>query len=96
MSTLLAAHDLADHVVQTDAQASGKPTSWRAMAGHVGGYQAIQLGAVLAVSRMGDLRLSWRGILAGSLLSATSHAFIDRRCIRLTRRCTTAASGCRL
>lgn len=79
LPTLYAAHTVADHVVQTDQQAATKATSWRGMAGHVGGYQLTQgiaVGAVLAAS---GLRPTWRGLLAGTLVSAASHAFLDRR-----------------
>lgn len=79
LPTLLVAHNLADHVVQTDHQAANKARRWPAMAGHVGSYQATQLGALLAVSRATGTRLSWRGMLLGGAFSAISHAFLDRR-----------------
>lgn len=79
LPTLLVAHNVADHVVQTDHQAAHKASSWSAMAGHVGGYQATQLGALLAVSRATGTCLSWRGMLLGGAFSAISHAFLDRR-----------------
>lgn len=79
MATLWAAHDLADHVAQTDHQAANKASSWAAMAGHVGTYQATQFGALLAVSRATGTPLSWQGMLAGGAFSAVSHAFLDRR-----------------
>jgi hypothetical protein len=79
LPTLYAAHTVADHVVQTDHQAAAKASSWQAMAGHVGGYQATQAAAVLGVLRATGLRASGRGLLAGMLLSAATHAFLDRR-----------------
>lgn len=79
LPTLLVAHNVADHVVQTDHQAAHKATSWAAMAGHVGGYQALQLGALLAVSRATGTSLSWKRVLVGGAFSAISHAFLDRR-----------------
>jgi hypothetical protein len=79
LPTLLVAHTVADHVAQTDHQATNKATSWSAMAGHVGSYQATQLGALLAVSRATATRLGWRGTLLGGAFSAISHAFLDRR-----------------
>lgn len=75
---LLAAHDLADHVVQTDHQAATKATSWRGMAGHIGGYQATQAVALASLRPMG-VRPSWRRALAGTAISAATHAFLDRR-----------------
>lgn len=75
---LWAAHDLADHVVQTDHQAAGKATSWRYMAGHVAGYgatQALALGAL----RAAGVRFSPGWCLAGLASSLSTHAFLDRR-----------------
>lgn len=79
LPTLLVAHNVADHVVQTDHQAARKAQSWTAMAGHVGSYQATQLGALLAVSRATSTRLTLRGLLLGGAFSAITHAFLDRR-----------------
>lgn len=89
LPTLYAAHTVADHVVQTDAQAARKADSWRAMAGHVGGYQATQAVSVWAVLRATGLRASWRGLLAGWVLSGATHAFLDRRWpVKAALRCT--------
>jgi hypothetical protein len=79
LPTLLAAHTVADHVVQTDHQAASKPTSWRAMGGHVGGYQATQAAAVAAICALTGVRLSRRHAVAGWLLSGITHAVLDRR-----------------
>lgn len=79
LGTLHAAHDLADHVVQTDAQALGKTYDWRAMGGHVGSYHATQVAALVAADRVLGLRLSpWRTAIAVAW-SAGTHAFLDRR-----------------
>lgn len=78
LAVLWAAHDLADHVVQTDHQAARKATSWRAMAGHVGGYHAVQLLALVLLRRAG-VRPSWSRTLAAVAWSAGTHAFLDRR-----------------
>jgi hypothetical protein len=75
---LWAAHDLGDHVVQTDHQAAGKATSWRAMAGHLVGYHATQAAAIAVLRSLG-VRPSWRATAAGIAFSAASHAFLDRR-----------------
>lgn len=78
-AALMTAHDVSDHVIQTDHQAANKAgPGWvgaRAMAGHVGGYTVAQ---VLALRAVGVPLLSWR-TLAGVALSAASHAFLDRR-----------------
>lgn len=79
LPTLLVAHNVADHVVQTDHQALSKADSWRAMAGHVGGYQAVQVLAVEAVLAATGLRCSPWAKLAGALVSAATHAYLDRR-----------------
>lgn len=79
LPTLWAAHNVGDHVVQTDHQAMNKAISWGAMAGHVGGYQVIQALAVESVLTLTGLRGSvWRRV-AGMVVSAGTHAFLDRR-----------------
>lgn len=78
MAALWAAHDLADHVVQTDHQAATKATSWRGMVGHITGYQATQAFAVCALRTLG-VRPSWHRALVCALVSAGTHAFLDRR-----------------
>jgi hypothetical protein len=79
LPTLYAAHTVADHVVQTDHQAANKASSWRAMAGHVGGYQVTQALAVGGVLAATGLRHPGFGVLAGMAFSAATHAFLDRR-----------------
>ena len=78
LAALWAAHDLADHIVQTDHQAAHKATSCPAMAGHVGSYTAVQV-AALAVLRPMGVRPSWRRMAAGVAVSGGTHAFLDRR-----------------
>lgn len=79
LPTLMAAHDLADHVVQTDHQAAGKSTSWCAMAGHVGSYHSVQLAALATLRGLVGIRPSWSRTLAGVAFSAGTHALLDRR-----------------
>jgi hypothetical protein len=79
LPTLLVAHNVADHIVQTDHQAAAKTTSWAAMAGHVGSYQATQAVAVAAVGVLTGQRLRIRDVVLGGLFSAATHAFLDRR-----------------
>ncbi len=69
---LFLGHMLGDWVIQTDKQALAKVTSWRAMASHVLTYHLTM--AVLVVPFWHD-----RWAVLGFLLSALSHAFIDRR-----------------
>lgn len=77
-AALMAAHDVADHVVQTDAQAAGKAQDWAAMAGHISSYQAVQLAAVLMLRRCGVRPRFWR-VLAAAAWSAGTHTLLDRR-----------------
>lgn len=82
LAALWSAHDLADHVVQTDHQAANKARDfeWKApMAGHVGGYTAVQLGALLALRALAGVRPTWGRTAAGVAFSALSHALLDRR-----------------
>lgn len=78
LGALWAAHDLGDHVVQTDHQAATKASSWRGMAGHVGGYTVTQCVALGALHAAG-VRLRPGSALGGLALSAATHAFLDRR-----------------
>jgi hypothetical protein len=78
LAALHAAHDLGDHVVQTDHQAAHKSSDWRAMGSHITGYQITQAVALAALRPLG-VRPSWRRTLAGMAVSAATHAFLDRR-----------------
>jgi hypothetical protein len=79
LPTLWAAHNVGDHIAQTDHEAANKATDWSAMAGHIGSYQSVQTVAAELVLRSTGLRRNrWAG-LAGAVFSAGSHAFIDRR-----------------
>lgn len=79
LPTLWSAHNVGDHVAQTDHQAKHKAHDWRAMTGHIAGYQGAQAVAVSAVSALTGLRCNRWGLLAGTVISAGTHAFIDRR-----------------
>jgi hypothetical protein len=78
-AALLAAHEAGDHVVQTDAQAAGKVTSWRAMAGHVAGYHAAQVAALATADAALGLRLRASRVAVAVAVSAGTHALLDRR-----------------
>lgn len=79
---LFAAHHLADHVIQTDHQAKHKAEpGWvgdRAMAGHLLGYHACMIAALLGLVAAG-VPLTLRGCAAGLVFSAVTHGFLDRR-----------------
>ncbi len=82
-AALMAAHDMGDHVAQTDAQAqlktSGVPGRWYGpMAGHLLTYHATQAAALAALALVG-VRPRWSRTYAGMVFSAGTHAFIDRR-----------------
>lgn len=79
LPTLLVAHNLGDHLAQTDHQAAKKSKSWTAMAGHVGSYQATQAAALAVVAAATGRRLRWQRVLLGGVFSAVTHAFLDRR-----------------
>ena len=78
-AALMAAHDLGDHIVQTDHQAAHKADSWAAMAGHVGGYTGLQVAALVGLRALAGVRPSWRRTAAAVAWSAATHAFLDRR-----------------
>lgn len=82
LATLTAAHNLADHVLQTDHQAGGKAaaTGWVGpMAGHVAGYHAAQVVGLVVADRVLGLGLRPGRVAAAVALSAGTHAFLDRR-----------------
>jgi|SRR5688500_6465586 len=79
LAALWAAYDVTDHIVQTDHQAAHKATSWSAMAGHVGGYTAVQVGVLAALRTLLGVRPSPARLAAGVAFSAATHAFLDRR-----------------
>ena len=81
-AALWAAHDLGDHVVQTDHQAAGKSgrEGWAGpMAGHVGTYIAVQAAGLTALQVLVGVRMSPARLLAGLAWSAGTHALLDRR-----------------
>lgn len=83
LPTLLVAHNLADHWVQTGRQAARKglpgwPGRW-ACADHVVGYTLVTWLAVGVVWWLFDLPLTLPGAIAGQLVSAVTHYWADRR-----------------
>jgi len=80
-AALHAGHQVGDHLAQTDHQAAGKAAAknWAGpMGGHVAGYTACQV-AALAGLRLAGVRLRPGPVAAALVLSAGTHAFIDRR-----------------
>ena len=77
------AHQLGDHVVQTDHQAAAKAgPGWvgvRAMAGHLFTYHLAAGGLLVGTFAVLGLPLTVTGLAAGLALSAVSHGLLDRR-----------------
>lgn len=80
---LYAAHQIADHWIQTDHQANTKGrrdrTGQLACAGHVATYTATTTATTIALNKALNLGLGWKAILAGQAVSAVTHYAIDRR-----------------
>lgn len=83
--TLFAAHQVADHWVQTQRQACDKGMpDWRgrlACLAHVTSYTLTALVALLATAAVTDLPLPAWQTAAGLAISAGSHYVIDRRAL---------------
>jgi hypothetical protein len=83
MATLIAAHQLADHIVQTDTDANGKAGpgwhGWRHLLVHVGTYHATALVMLAVTAAALDVPLTTPGMVAGLGFSAVTHAILDRR-----------------
>jgi hypothetical protein len=81
-AALTASHTVADHLVQTDAQAvaKGRPGAEgrAACAAHVATYTATQAAAVYAAHRVLHLQLRPAAVTAALALSALTHYAIDR------------------
>jgi hypothetical protein len=80
---LVVAHEVGDHVLQTDRQASGKGGAgaaavW-AMTGHLAGYHAVAAVLLVGTFALLGLPLTVIGVLAGLGFSALTHALLDRR-----------------
>ncbi|MGP3737968.1 hypothetical protein ACTWJ9_33195 (plasmid) [Streptomyces sp. GDS52] len=82
-AALAAAHEVADHWVQTDrlAVAKGRPDrdGVIACAEHVITYTATQAVALHAVHRVTGARLSWKRAAVGLAVSAVTHYVADRQ-----------------
>jgi hypothetical protein len=81
-AALYAAHQVGDHLIQTDRAADGKDRpGWAgvcAMAAHVGSYHVACLVALVALGPLG-VALHPLAVLAGLGFSAATHWFIDLR-----------------
>jgi hypothetical protein len=80
---LMVAHQVGDHVLQTDRQAAGKAEPghrwWWPMLGHLAGYHATAAVVVVGTGAVLGLPLTVRGVLAGLAFSAVTHGLLDRR-----------------
>lgn len=83
MVVLMVAHQLGDHVLQTDHQAVTKAgPGWpavRAMTGHLCTYHAVAAILLFGVFALLGLPLTSTGTVAGLAFSAFTHGFLDRR-----------------
>ncbi|WP_174545645.1 hypothetical protein [Nocardiopsis dassonvillei] len=92
LATLTAAHHVGDYLAQTDHQSACKPAasdrgdvvcsegeSWRALAGHIASYHAVQAAGLLVANRALGLKLRPGRVAAGIAVSAATHALVDRR-----------------
>ncbi|GAA2526964.1 DUF3307 domain-containing protein [Winogradskya humida] len=83
VTTLMAAHQIGDHVLQSDKQAAHKADpglhGWVFMAQHVGIYHVVAVGMLLVAFVGLGIDIPLRGMVAGIGFSAISHAFLDRR-----------------
>ena len=83
MATLVAAHQLADHIIQTYASAASKAApgwhGWRYLLVHVGTYHLTALVMLVVTAVALDVPLTVTGVLAGLGFSAVTHAILDRR-----------------
>jgi hypothetical protein len=83
MATLVAAHQLADHIFQTDNDANAKAApgmnGWRHLLVHVGAYHATALVMLVITAVVLNVPLTVAGMVAGLGFSAVTHAILDRR-----------------
>lgn len=82
-AALTASHEVADHWVQIDQQATAKgkpgPEGARACTLHVATYTATQAAALLAADRLLGLRIGWKRATLGLAISAGTHYVADRQ-----------------
>ena len=80
-ATLHAAHQLGDHIVQTDTDANGKatPGGWRHLATHVATYHLTALTLLAITAAVLHLPLTATGLAVGLGFFAATHALLDRR-----------------
>jgi len=94
--SLFAAHQIGDHVLQTDRQATAKAgrgrAGLRAMVGHLVAYHLTAAALLVGTGAVLGLPLSTRGLLAALGFSAITHGLLDRRWpVRAILRATGAA-----
>lgn len=83
LAALLVAHQVGDHVLQTDHQAAGKAgpgcPALRAMLGHLVSYHAAAALVLVGTFATVGLPLTPGGVGAGLAFSALTHGVLDRR-----------------
>jgi uncharacterized protein DUF3307 len=84
---LLVAHQVGDHVVQTDRQAArkadpatfGRVAAVTALVGHLVGYHLVAAAVLLGTAAVLHLPLTAAGVLSALALSAVTHGLLDLR-----------------
>jgi len=83
MATLVVAHQLADHIFQTDADAAAKANpglhGWRHLLTHVSTYHATAVFMLIVTAVVLDVPFTGTGLVVGLTFSAVTHAILDRR-----------------
>jgi hypothetical protein len=83
LGTLVAAHQLADHIVQSDKDANAKAApgwnGWRHLLMHVGTYHLTALLMLSVTAAVLGMPLSAIGLIFGLGFSAITHSILDRR-----------------
>ena len=96
-AVLIPAHQFADHIVQTDSDATHKAdpgwAGWRHLLIHVATYHLTVAAMLAATLVLLDLPVSPLGLATGMAFSAITHALLDRRWpVRLILRLTGSAA----
>jgi hypothetical protein len=80
---LFVAHQIGDHVLQTDRQAATKTErgqrGLRGMLGHLAVYHLMAAGLLITTETVLGLPLPTTGLVVGLAFSALTHALLDRR-----------------
>ena len=83
LGTAVVAHQVADHLFQTDKMASNKAkpgrTGWSHILQHVFAYHIVMFIMLLVTCVFLNVPVTLLGVFSALLFSGVSHAFLDRR-----------------